>query len=93
MEEGKYSCIQLRKDLSNHFFYCIVSNVGDQTLTEDFAIINILEQSIDESVHRCKSPELGAVHWISPSTVDLCKPDEESQDDMMVDSPIHLSPK
>ena len=93
MEEGKYSWIELRKDLSNYFFYCIESNVGDRTLTEDFAIINILEQSIDESNHRCKSPELGAVHRTSPSTVDLCTPDEESQDEMMVDPPIHFSPK
>ena len=93
MEEGKYSCIELRKDLSNHFFYCIESNVGDQTLTEDFAIINILEQSIYQSIHRCKSPELGAAHRTSPSTVDLCTPDKESQDEMMVDSPIYLSPK
>ena len=93
MKEGKFCCIELRKDLSNHFFYCIESNVGDRTLTEDFAIINILEQNIDESIHRCKSPELGVVHRTSPSTVDLCTPDEESQDEMMVGSPVHLSPK
>ena len=93
MEEGKYSCIELRKDLSNYFFYCIESYDGDRTLTEDFAIINILEKSIEDSIHRCQSPEMEAVHRPSPSTVDLCTPDEESQDEMMVDSPVHLSPK
>ena len=93
MEEGKFSPIELRKDLSNHFLYCIESNVGDRTLTDDFAIINILEQSIEESIHRCKSPEMEAVHRVSPSAVGLCTPDEESQDEMMVDPPIHLSPK
>ena len=92
-EEGKYSCIELRKDLSNHFFYCVESSVGDRTHTEDFAIINILEQSIDESAHRCESPKMEAVQWTSPSTVDLWTPDEESQDEMMVDPPVHLSPK
>ena len=93
MEKGKYSCIELRKDLSNHFFYCIESNVGDRTLTEDFAIINILEQSINESIHQCESPVMEAAYRVSPLTVDLCTPDEESQDEMMVDPPFHLSPK
>ena len=92
MEEGKFSPIELRKDLSNHFLYCIESNVGDRTLTDDFAIINILEQSIEESIHRCESPVTEGIHWTSPSTVDPCTSDEESQDEMMVDPPIHLSP-
>ena len=93
MEEGKYSCIELRNDLSNAFICCIESSVGDRTLTEDSDIINILEQSIEDCIHRCESPGMESVDRASPSTVDLCTADEESQDEMVVDSPVHLSSK
>ena len=56
-------------------------------------LLIFLEQSIEESIHRCESPVTEGIHWTSPSTVDPCTSDEESQDEMMVDPPIHLSPK
>ena len=65
------------------FFCCIELSVGDRTLT---------------SIDLCESSEMEIIHRASPSTVDLCTPDKEShveveEEMMMVDSPVHLSPK
>ena len=60
------------------FFCCIELSAGDRTLTEESAIINILEQISDDSIDLLESHEMEIIHRASQSTVDLCTPDEES---------------
>ena len=78
------------------FFCCIDLSVGDRTVTEESVIINTLEHIGDDSFDSSELPEMEIIHLTSPSMVDLCTPDKELQEEeemMMLDSPVHLSPK